>query len=741
MEQLPASTPDRPEEKALYHGVPYTQSVETESGGLLAGLSPAIILRVLLRKWWLLLLALALGGSISALYLHQTVPVYRAEATVEMSIRRPRILSQPGAILDDGFGGGNERMNTRLRKLEGPETREEARKLLRAKVTEPEQERINAAVSTVKMSRQVSSYLVTVTALDTDPAFAALVANTYVEAVLIRSLLENRAESDSAVAWLQQQAVQQADILEQAEKELLAFRSAQGMDLLELDKNILEASVSSLSAELTGIDKQKVMANEVLAVLDKIEARPEEVGNFPDTIPYHDKLLSELTGWSEAVAKLNLMKAHLTENHPDYIEQQRQVAAARNRFAEVIQLARDTAKANLQLHDQQVQSLRSRIGVQSDEAAQVGGRIAQLRTRLNAMERTRDSADSSYKGLLKRIEEARMASDENTSMFQLIEAAKAPGRPVFPDRRRILLMGFLGGGVLGILVVMGLHLMENGIEGTDLIERQVGRRVIALIPHEDTPDRANLAKVSLEEGYHPIVEAFANLRAMLESVTYRNVSSTLLITSTAPQEGKTTVASNLAISWARAGHRTLLVGFDLRRPQLRAVFNIPDAHPSLANVLKAGARADFESASFKVESIPLWVSSSIHGHEISASEILGGAAVAAFIDWAEKEYDRVIIDSPPYSLIGDALVLAGRVKGVLLVCRPKVTRMRALRHVSRDFSDAGANVLGVLVNDVKFNKTSYFSNYHYYDHHAYRYSSTDYSTTGQNPPEPAPPVS
>lgn len=699
---------------------------EPATGGMLSGLTPRQILRAVIRRWWLLALAIGFGLSLAALYLHRAEPIFSAEAVLEMSIRRPRIMAQPGAMIDDGFAGWrvDELLNTRIRKLHGQETRTLARQMLAEDphLSGHEAEQVDAALGAARMSRHRDSHLVSVSVDHPDPRIAALTANQYARAVLRRSFEENRNESDRAVAWLQQQAAHQAVVLENAESALLSFRAEQHMDQLENEKRILHDSVISLSDELTQIEKQRVMANEILTMLDLANAQPEYFGNLPETMPYHREILSSVSQWHEARKDLENLSARLTDRHPEYVNQQRLLSAARDRVTESIERARETAQANIHLYDQQTRTLRERIRTQSEAATVTETKLAQLRTSLSALERTRDSADASFKGLLTRIEEARLAADENTSIIHLIEEAGPSQTPVYPRRNRALMLGLFGGGVLGFLMVLGIYMLEDGIEGTEAIERQLGIKVIGLIPHENIQDPSALCKIALSKEYHPMVEAFANVRAMLESDTFRAHAQCILVTSTAPREGKTSTASNLAISFARAGHRTCLIGFDLRQPRARPIFGIPDAHPSMARALGPNAVVRFEDLPYKIPDVPLWVISTRHGRETTASEMLGGQSVKAILDWAMNHYDRVVIDSPPYSLIGDALVLASYATGVLLVCRPSVTRMRALRHVGRDFSEAGARIIGVLVNDIEFKRSSYFSNYHYYDHHAYRYA-------------------
>jgi Mrp family chromosome partitioning ATPase len=99
--------------------------------------------------------------------------------------------------------------------------------------------------------------------------------------------------------------------------------------------------------------------------------------------------------------------------------------------------------------------------------------------------------------------------------------------------------------------------------------------------------------------------------------------------------------------------------------------------------------------------------------EISAAEVMGSRIVKDFIVWARSAYEMVVLDSPPFGIVSDALVLAGMVDGVLFVCRPGVSHRHALRGAIEEFSAAGVPLLGVVVNAVNFSRASFLSNYDY----------------------------
>ncbi|MDD4736063.1 MAG: CpsD/CapB family tyrosine-protein kinase [Kiritimatiellae bacterium] len=168
---------------------------------------------------------------------------------------------------------------------------------------------------------------------------------------------------------------------------------------------------------------------------------------------------------------------------------------------------------------------------------------------------------------------------------------------------------------------------------------------------------------------------------------------------------------------AKGGKKTLLIDMDLRRPRVGRIWKMPDETPGLITVLAEGDVTRFEELPFPTDCPNLSVVGSRAITNISPAELLGGPCVRQFIEWARKHYERVIIDSPPYGIVSDAVVFAGSTGSVVLVCRPGRSRRKAIRHAIQHFQEVGANLVGVIVNDVDFRKDAYFSNYD----HSYGY--------------------
>jgi capsular exopolysaccharide synthesis family protein len=181
------------------------------------------------------------------------------------------------------------------------------------------------------------------------------------------------------------------------------------------------------------------------------------------------------------------------------------------------------------------------------------------------------------------------------------------------------------------------------------------------------------------------------------------MNKVLLIMSTQPGEGKSITGCSLAISNAQARRKTLLVDFDLRRPRLAKIWGIEnlDREHSFSHTLQIGKACDFNELVNKTDVENLDVIVSLQPEGVDPASIMGSDIIPDFFAWARENYERVIIDSPPFGVVGDVMTLANIVDGVLIMCCPDRTHFRPIQSTSRNLAEAGATVLGVVVNDVE----------------------------------------
>ncbi|NPV51927.1 MAG: CpsD/CapB family tyrosine-protein kinase [Firmicutes bacterium] len=207
----------------------------------------------------------------------------------------------------------------------------------------------------------------------------------------------------------------------------------------------------------------------------------------------------------------------------------------------------------------------------------------------------------------------------------------------------------------------------------------------------------------------PVSEAFRTLRTNLQFVRLDSPLRSLAVTSTAPGEGKSTVAANLAIAVAQAGKSTILVDADLRRPKLHKMFNLPN-RTGLTNLLlgNSGLEVLHDTG---VEGLKLLPSGALPPNP---SELLGSGAMTRVVEALDAEADFLIFDTPPMMAVTDAAVLGTKVDGVLLVLRLGQAAREGVMRAKTLLQNANARVLGVVVNGIKPEGRYNYYYYYYY---------------------------
>ncbi len=685
------------------------------------------LLRLIRTKWITLVLMTLFGILCAVFYLWKTVPVYRATSLIEMRVRKPKILSRQGAVLDDsGYVPRVEVFNTRLAKFQSSRMREIAAEkyaqLCKANQSLTKDDCQNAVAVHVSFKLKKNTRLVTISCESTNKDTVAMVANAYALAAETIALEENKTSSENAVEWLKAQAAAHKKQLAKTEKELAEYRARNNIDILEGQKKSDEDAIAELNTTLAQLESKVVVLEEVLKLMDNQVQDISGAATLPADIPHKDRIVDALKEWQDAVQQRDLLLETYTEKHPKVIAINTRIDSLENRLLNELSSARAAVSNEVKLLNKQIEGLRNKIVAVRKKVDKSETAIVACRAQLTAMERERDVRDTTYRSILNRIEEARLSADEDTAIVKIIDEAKTPTRPIYPKRINVLfvgmVLGFLGGFVLAFIT----DTVEDHITSYTDIERVIGLKVLGLIPHAEKSERENLALATLDSKFGKVAEAMAGIRTVLSSPQYKKYTDSILVTSSVPAEGKTITACNLAIMSAKSGLSTLLIDFDMRRPKLSAIFGDPGKEHSLLHILNKRDTSLFSELPKYGKCEGLSVITSTPSSNISPAEIMGSRYVVDFVKWAQENYDRVIIDSPPFGIVGDAGVLACLVNSVILVCRPEISRRRGLKHIVQQLGNMGANIIGTIVNDIDFTKQGYFSNYYHYSYHNYHYN-------------------
>ncbi len=203
--------------------------------------------------------------------------------------------------------------------------------------------------------------------------------------------------------------------------------------------------------------------------------------------------------------------------------------------------------------------------------------------------------------------------------------------------------------------------------------------------------------IALRDPKSPAAEAYRTLRTNIQFSSLDKPLHTLLVTSTAPDEGKSTTLANLAVTMAQAEQRVILVDCDLRRPTLHTLFNLPN-QVGLTSMILQEETAPLPLLETSVPGLSLLASGPLPPRP---ADLLGSRRMEALIARLREEADMVLFDTPPVIAVTDAAVLATRLDGVLLVLQAGKTRRDRAREARRLLEKVKANIVGVILNNAR----------------------------------------
>jgi uncharacterized protein involved in exopolysaccharide biosynthesis/Mrp family chromosome partitioning ATPase len=608
---------------------------------------------------------------------------------------------------------------------------------------------LDAISSKLRVVRVPSTSILEITATSTDAQEAKQLANTVAHVYRKHSRETRNARVIDARKFIEGQLAELETRVRKAEEDLWAFRDANRVIAPGAESQILLTLFGQIRGD---IEKTRQHRTELELIQQRLgrersAAGPERSAAGPETTGSGDAVFLETA--NPAVARL--------------VALQNDLMLERNQLA----LEVTDRHPKLQALDDRIREVRAEMG------RQVAGQISALHAReeiLNRqlgdlMQKNRDvpavevglarrQRDAKYYedqlALLKtKHQEALIKESEAVEEVSIVRPAADPDAPVSSDRVNTVLVGALLGLMIGLVFAFVQETLDTSIGTIEDVESYLEVPVLGVVPHIDAREtaerlierRPRLAGIDQEalrnhallvthfDPKSPVAEAYRTLRTNIQFARLERAGKVLVMTSPTLQEGKTTTIVNLALTMAQAGHKTLLVGSNLRRPSIYRFFGL-EREPGLSDVLVGRIDwhetirtvADVLMGRFEMEDI--MASPGLDNlHIIEAgptpanpSELLSTRAMADFVASVRAEYDVVLIDTPPVLPVTDAAIVSRLVDGVLLVYQAGKVGRLVLRRAKVQLEAVGAKVWGVVLNDVHTEIAGYQYT-HYYTHY------------------------
>lgn len=336
-------------------------------------------------------------------------------------------------------------------------------------------------------------------------------------------------------------------------------------------------------------------------------------------------------------------------------------------------------------------------------------------TKLSQMQNTIKLYQEIYINLIDDLESIRLARLQTMPNVVPIETAIPPDEPVRPKPILYTVLAAAVGLMFAGAIAFLIENLDDTIRSPEDIEQIFKLPILGYIGHFASNKGESVGIHVLKNPHSPVSEAFRSLRTNLEYMSIDRSMNKILIVSSEPGEGKSTIASNLAAIIAQGGKRVLLIDADMRRPRVHSIFGISNrvglstlfrGNMTVRSVMRAVAGVDNLLVITSGRQPP------------NPTELLASAKMDQVLQEANHEVDLVIIDCPP-SLVTDFQVLSRKADGVLIVIQPGVTHTKIAAAMLEQLVRVEANVLGIVLNMIPHN-SSYFQGYHSYDDYSKR---------------------
>jgi succinoglycan biosynthesis transport protein ExoP len=562
---------------------------------------------------------------------------------------------------------------------------------------------IDALLSRLSITPIRNSRLVDVSYESSDPALAARVLNAHARMYIEQSLEFKFLASKESSDWLGQRLAEERKKVEAAEQALQGYREQHDAVSLEDRQNIVVQKLTEVSSAVTRAKTDRITKETLFNQLIALQSDPAKLDTFPAILqnPLIQQLKSQLT---DAQRQHGQLSEQLGEKHPEMAKIRAAIQASEARLqAEIAKVAQAVRNEYLTAQEQE-RSLTRMLEDQKHDALSLN----QIEIEYGVLQRNAESTHKLYQTLLQRTNETNVAGELRTSNVRIVDAAEVPRGPVRPNHKADMMVGLLGGIVFAVALAFFFEYIDNRIKLPQDIKAHLGVPLLGFIPaiRHKSKEASPLLSSDVPSGFS---EAFRSVRTNVLFSSASDETRSIVVTSTAPREGKTVVASNLAIALAQAGRRVLLIDADLRRPRVHEVFGYAQ-EPGLSNFLVERLNS---SQVVRKSGVPGLYVMSAGKQPPNPAELLGSRRFLDFVQSLGEHFDWVIIDSPPVLAVTDAAILAHDTTGVVFVVGAEMTNRDAAQSAVAQLEKAGAHIVGAVLNGVKLDENSYYYSKYY----------------------------
>jgi capsular exopolysaccharide synthesis family protein len=558
------------------------------------------------------------------------------------------------------------------------------------------------------------TFVINVTFSSLDPELAARVANEVPEAYIVDKLEARFEATEKANAWLMAQLQDlEAKVLE-SERAVEIYRDQHGLAASE-GGSILDAQLSELNSQLIIARAERA---EIDARLEQLRRLLRGGGQGVETSSevLASTLVQQLRAQeAQALSRLSEMSVEYGPRHPRMLQVTAEIAELRERIRDEVERIVIALQNEAEFAHTRVASLQTSLREAQGQTSEQNKEAIQLR----ALQREAAANRALYETFLNRFKETSSTQGMETTDARVISHAEVPGGPSYPNRRQMLLQYVLFGFAGSCGLVLMLALLNPGMMSPEQVQRTLGEYVIGLIPI--TEGKAPPHDYVLEKPNSGLVEAINTLKFSLALSDPDHPVKAVQVTSSVPEEGKTSLAIALARVVASSGQKVILVDGDLRRSSIGKKLGLHNKHKGLSDLVVAGDAdlAEFIQRDEKggVDFMPAGTAK-----YANATDIFSSLRMQQIIDLLKARYDLVVVDTPPVMAVADARIIGRVVDKTIFVVRWDKTPRKVAKAALEQLRRADVSIAGAVLQQVdltRYGRVGYGDSGYYYHYGRY----------------------
>ena len=559
------------------------------------------------------------------------------------------------------------------------------------------------ALHSLKVTRPPNTYLLLINYRSADPQLAADAANAIARSYVEHTYNIRFRSSASLSTFMEKQLEELRAKMERSSEALALFERELNVINPAEKTNILSARLLQLNTDYTAAQTDRVKREAAYQSVRGGSREAAQASSQGDAL----KKIEERVG--DAREKFAQANARYGSNHPEYHKAQTQLEEVTRQF--------DEAKSNVMRRvEVEYREALDREAMLKNAVAETKAEFDALNAksfRYDELKREAEADKKLYEELETKIKEAEINSGFQNSAIRIADSARPALLPVFPNLKLNLSLALLFSLLVAAAAAVTADVLDRTVRDPEQLVRTLNTQVVGSLPSVEARvvngSSLQLVKPAVNEALTGYDEAIRTLRNSILLADFDRRLRTVMITSAAPSEGKSTIATNLAVAHAQQGHKTLLIDGDLRRPSVHRRLDLTGTL-GLSDSLTGGV--GWRDAMSHLEGAPnLDVLLAGPPSRRACDQI--GSGLAAILEEARKEYDLIILDSPPLLGFPEPLQMSALVDGVLLVARSGQTNRKALASAVATLKRLRANVIGIVMNQVRADASDNYY-YHYY---------------------------